>query len=92
MTRRLDPIQVTGLAREDAAAALGHLRETLTAHHGVAIDAPVVEAAVARSLPLRCHSCVANRNHLRRRIVVNWPAVRAVLYGFRSAGARAQPE
>jgi ATP-dependent Clp protease ATP-binding subunit ClpA len=49
---RLDPIQVTELAREDAAAALGHLRETLTAHHGVAIDAPVVEAVVARSLTL----------------------------------------
>jgi ATP-dependent Clp protease ATP-binding subunit ClpA len=48
----LDPIEVTELAREDAAAALGQLRETLAAHHGVAIDAPVVEAAVARSLTL----------------------------------------
>jgi ATP-dependent Clp protease ATP-binding subunit ClpA len=52
LVRRMDPIEVTELAREDAAAALGHLRETLAAHHGVAIDAPVVEAAVARSLSL----------------------------------------
>jgi ATP-dependent Clp protease ATP-binding subunit ClpA len=52
LARRMDLIEVTELAREDAAAALGHLRETLAAHHGVAIDAPVVEAAVARSLTL----------------------------------------
>jgi len=50
--RRMDPIEITELAREDAAAVLGHLRETLAAHHRVAIDAPVVEAAVARSLTL----------------------------------------
>ena len=52
LTRRMDPIEVTELAREDAAAVLGHLRETLAAHHRVAIDAPVVEAVVARSLTL----------------------------------------
>jgi ATP-dependent Clp protease ATP-binding subunit ClpA len=52
LARRMDLIEITELAREDAAAALGHLRETLAAHHGVAIDAPVVEAAVARSLTL----------------------------------------
>ena len=52
LTRRMDPIEVTELAREDAAAVLGHLRETLAAHHRVAIDAPVVEAAVARSFTL----------------------------------------
>jgi len=50
--RRIDSIDVTELAREDAAAVLGHLRETLAAHHRVAIDAPAVEAAVARSLTL----------------------------------------
>jgi ATP-dependent Clp protease ATP-binding subunit ClpA len=52
LARRMDLIEVTELAREDAAAVLGHLRETLAAHHRVAIDAPVVEAAVARSLTL----------------------------------------
>jgi ATP-dependent Clp protease ATP-binding subunit ClpA len=52
LTRRMDPIEITELAREDAAAVLGHLRETLAAHHRVAIDAPVVEAAVARSFTL----------------------------------------
>jgi ATP-dependent Clp protease ATP-binding subunit ClpA len=52
LERRMDAIEVTELAREDAAAVLGHLRETLAAHHGVAIDAPVVEAAVARSSSL----------------------------------------
>jgi ATP-dependent Clp protease ATP-binding subunit ClpA len=52
LARRLDLIAVTELAREDAAAVLGHLRETLAAHHGVAIDAPVAQAAVARSLTL----------------------------------------
>jgi len=52
LERRIDVIEVTELAREDAAAVLGHLRETLAAHHGVAIDAPVVEAAVARSSSL----------------------------------------
>ena len=52
LARRMDPIEVTELAREDAAAVLGHLRETLAAHHRVAIDAPVVEAVVARSLTL----------------------------------------
>ena len=50
--RRVDFIEVTELAREDAAAALGHLRDTLAAHHRVAIDAPVIEAVVARSLTL----------------------------------------
>ena len=50
--RRLDLIEIAELAREDAAVVLGHLRETLAAHHGVAIDAPVAEAAVARSLTL----------------------------------------
>lgn len=52
LARRMDPIEVTELAREDATAVLGHLRETLAAHHGVAIDAALVEAAVARSLTL----------------------------------------
>jgi type VI secretion system protein VasG len=53
LARRLEPIEVTELAREDASAAvLGHLRETLACHHGVAIDAPVAEAAVKRSLTL----------------------------------------
>jgi len=52
LKRRMDLIEVTELAREDAAAVLGHLRETLAAHHRVAIDAPVVEAVVARSLTL----------------------------------------
>jgi ATP-dependent Clp protease ATP-binding subunit ClpA len=52
LTHRMDPIEITELAREDAAAVLGHLRETLATHHRVAIDAPVVEAAVARSLTL----------------------------------------
>jgi ATP-dependent Clp protease ATP-binding subunit ClpA len=52
LARRMDPIEVTELAREDASAVVGHLRETLAAHHGVAIDAPVAEAAVARSLTL----------------------------------------
>ncbi len=52
LARRLDCIEITELAREDVAAVLGHLRDTLAAHHGVAIDAPVVEAAVARSLTL----------------------------------------
>jgi ATP-dependent Clp protease ATP-binding subunit ClpA len=52
LARRMDSIEVTELAREDAAAVLGHLRETFAAHHRVAIDAPVVEAAVARSLTL----------------------------------------
>jgi len=52
LARRLDLIEITELAREDAAAVLGHLRDTLVAHHGVAIDAPVVEAVVARSLSL----------------------------------------
>ena len=52
LARRMDIIEIAELAREDAAAVLGHLRETLAAHHGVAIDAPVVEAAVARSLTL----------------------------------------
>ncbi|MGA2119511.1 MAG: hypothetical protein ABSH56_32790 [Bryobacteraceae bacterium] len=52
LAHRMDWIEVTELAREDAAAVLGHLRETLAAHHRVAIDAPVVEAAVARSLTL----------------------------------------
>jgi ATP-dependent Clp protease ATP-binding subunit ClpB len=55
LARRIDTIEVTELAREDATAVLGHLRETLAAHHGVAIDAPVVEAAVARSLTLAGH-------------------------------------
>jgi ATP-dependent Clp protease ATP-binding subunit ClpA len=41
---------VNELAREDAAAVLRHLRETLAAHHRVATDAPVAEAAVACSL------------------------------------------
>jgi ATP-dependent Clp protease ATP-binding subunit ClpB len=49
---RLEAIEVSELAREDAAAVLRHLRETLAAHHRVAIDAPVAEAAVARSLTL----------------------------------------
>jgi hypothetical protein len=52
LARRMDLIEITELAREDAAAVLGHLRDTLVAHHGVAIDAPVVEAVVARSLSL----------------------------------------
>jgi ATP-dependent Clp protease ATP-binding subunit ClpA len=52
LARRLDPIEVTELAREDAAIVLGQIRETLAAHHRVAIDAPVVEAAVMRSLSL----------------------------------------
>jgi ATP-dependent Clp protease ATP-binding subunit ClpA len=52
LARRMDLIEITELAREDAAAVLGHLRGTLAAHHRVAIDAPVVEAAVARSLTL----------------------------------------
>jgi ATP-dependent Clp protease ATP-binding subunit ClpA len=52
LARRMDLIDVRELAREDAAAVLGHLRETLAAHHRVAIDAPVVEAAVARSVTL----------------------------------------
>ncbi|MCX6627280.1 MAG: hypothetical protein NTW28_06590 [Candidatus Solibacter sp.] len=52
LARRIDPIEVTEFPREDATAVLGHLRETLAAHHRVAIDAPVVEAAVARSLTL----------------------------------------
>ena len=52
LARRMDIIEIAELAREDAAAVLGHLRETLAAHHGVAIDAPVAEAAVARSLTL----------------------------------------
>ncbi len=52
MAHRIDLIEITGLAREDAAAVLGHLRETLAAHHRVAIGAPVVEAAVVRSLTL----------------------------------------
>ena len=52
LARRLDAIELTELAREDTAAVLAHLRDTLAAHHGVAIDAPVVEAAVARSLTL----------------------------------------
>ena len=52
LARRMDPIEVTEFPREDATAVLGHLRETLAAHHGVAIDAPVVEAAAARSLTL----------------------------------------
>jgi ATP-dependent Clp protease ATP-binding subunit ClpA len=52
LARRMDPIEVTELAPGDAAAALGHLRETLAAHHRVAIDAPVVEAALTRSLTL----------------------------------------
>lgn len=55
LARRMDLIEVTELAREDAAAALGLLRETLAAHHGVAIDAPAVEAAVERSLSLAGH-------------------------------------
>ncbi len=49
LERRLDPIEINELAREDAAAVLGHLRDTLVAHHRVAIDASVVEAALARS-------------------------------------------
>jgi ATP-dependent Clp protease ATP-binding subunit ClpA len=52
LVRRMDLIEITELAREDAAAVLRHLRETLAAYHRVAIDAPVAEAAVARSLTL----------------------------------------
>jgi ATP-dependent Clp protease ATP-binding subunit ClpA len=52
LARRIDLIEVTELTREDAAAVLGHLREALAAHHRVAIDATLVEAAVARSLTL----------------------------------------
>ena len=50
--RRVEFRELTELAREDVAAVLGHLRETLAAHHRVAIDAPMVEEAVARSLTL----------------------------------------
>jgi ATP-dependent Clp protease ATP-binding subunit ClpB len=52
LARHLDLIEITELARADATAVLGHLRETLAAHHRVAIDAPVIEAAVERSLTL----------------------------------------
>lgn len=52
LARRMDVIEVRELARDDAAAALAQLRETLAAHHGVAIDEPVVAAALERSLTL----------------------------------------
>jgi ATP-dependent Clp protease ATP-binding subunit ClpA len=52
LARRIDPIEITELAREDAAAVLGHVREKLSVHHGVVIDAPVLEAVVTRSLTL----------------------------------------
>jgi hypothetical protein len=48
----LDLIEITELAREDAAAVLRQLRETLAACYKVAIDAPVAEAVVARSSTL----------------------------------------
>jgi len=52
LANRIDLVEITELAREDTTAALHHLRDTLAAHHGVTIDAPLVETAVARSLSL----------------------------------------
>jgi len=52
LARRIDAIEFTDLSREDVTAVLGHLRDMLAAHHRVAIDASVVEAAVQRSLTL----------------------------------------
>jgi ATP-dependent Clp protease ATP-binding subunit ClpA len=52
MGRRMDMIEATELAREDAVAALALLRPTLAAHHRVEIEVAVVEAAVERSLSL----------------------------------------
>jgi ATP-dependent Clp protease ATP-binding subunit ClpA len=48
----MDPIEIAELAREDVAAVLGHLHDTLAAHHRVAIDGSVVEAAAERSSSL----------------------------------------
>lgn len=55
LARRMDLIEVTELAREDAVAALELLRRTLSAHHQCVIDAPIVEAAVERSMSLAGH-------------------------------------
>jgi len=52
LARRIDLIELTELAPDDALAALTLHCPALAAHHGVGIDTDVIEAAVTRSLTL----------------------------------------